>query len=99
MSSKLDWHFNDYPEVGWDEKVGDKEALHYSDDLIIKFCNGDVTVGCYCAEREEWIDYENDEWVSYTQVVCWASMGKIPESNKGMCKPPKFRNGKYISEG
>lgn len=82
--SNLEWHYVDYPTTGLDD-VNNLE-YHWSDLLLIKVVNEDEPrLAYYNEEKEEWWS-DDGEKIPYNHVVCWASYGRIPESNTPMSR-------------
>ena len=83
--SGREWHFLDYPAVCWNDS-----ELHWSDDVLVKCIDGDITLAAYCVEKEEWVDISGERF-THSQVACWAYVGKVPETIKPM---PPYRKEK-----
>lgn len=88
--TKIEWVFNTYPETGLDDIAG--AEYMWSDLLLVKCVNGDVNFAYYCPNKKMWY-FDDGEWVHWNQVVCWASLGKVPESLTPMPKPERSNNG------
>ena len=76
--ASLTWHFMDYPDTGLDELDG--HELSYSDLVLIKTVNDDVELAYYCSTKDEWYNPDSNEWIQPTQICCWASYGKVPQT-------------------
>lgn len=82
----LEWHFTDYPPTGLDD-INNHE-YRWSDEVLIKCTNGDTHLAYYNEDKEEWWT-EDDQTIPYSQVACWASYGRVPETTKPMPRKGK----------
>ena len=82
---KLEWHFIDYPTI-----YPDDNDLHWSDEVLVKNVNGQITIAAFCCEHKEWVDITGERF-NHSQVACWAYIVGVPETIKPM---PEYRGEK-----
>lgn len=76
--ASLNWEFNQYPKTELDEINGYEYS--WSDLVLIKTVNGDVELAYYCMNKDEWYNPDSNEWIQPTQICCWVSYGKVPQT-------------------
>ena len=84
----LEWHFTDYPPTGLDDIPGIKCEYLWSDLVLIKCTNGDMYLAYYNETKDMWHSAEGG-WIQCSDVACWASYGRVPETTKPMPRKGK----------
>ena len=94
--TKIEWVFNTYPETYPSDIQNEEDRFNswlYSDEVLVKNINGEVYIASYCSTKKAWYDSVANEWMHWSHIVCWASLGKVPESLTPMPKPERSNNG------